>query len=242
MMEPATPLQRNKNHWNAYGRWIVFLLAASSIGCLMADFYGVCPMRIFTPFVFVPAMVILLAFALFDRFQGDGNLWRAVWIGLVCGLLAAVAYDVFRLPFVFAKEWGIDSIIPSMKLFKVFPRFGAMVLGQPLEQSNYSLTTQMIGWLYHFSNGATFGVMYMAMIGDGMRRHWAWAVLFATGLELGMLFTPYPTVFNIPLTVRFIVVTLAAHAIFGVELGMAVRWLARRTRQTISVATLTPAV
>jgi hypothetical protein len=80
--------------------------------------------------------------------------------------------------------------------------------------------------VYHFSNGATFGVMYMAMVGDATRRHWSWAVLMALGLELGMLFTPYPQVFNIPLTMSFVLVTVAAHASFGIALGLASRRLA----------------
>jgi hypothetical protein len=206
---------------------VVFLLAASSIACLLFDFYRLCPMRIFTLFVFAPAMVALLGFAVFDRFRGDGLLWRAVLIGFVGGLLAAVAYDVFRLPFVFSKEWGIASIVPPMNLFKVFPRFGAMVLGQPIEQSHYAITTQIVGWIYHFSNGATFGVMYVAMIGNPTRRHWAWAVAMALALEIGMLLTPYPQVFGIQVTTRFVVVTVAAHGIFGVGLGTTVRALAR---------------
>lgn len=185
-------------------------------------------MRTFTLFVFIPAMVALFAFAVFDRLRGDGLLWRVVSIGFVGGLIAAVSYDVFRLPFVFAKEWGIASIVPPMGLFKVFPRFGAMVLGQPIEQDSYSLTTQIVGWIYHFSNGATFGVMYVAMIGNPTRRHWVWAVAMALALELGMLLTPYPQVFNIPVTTRFVIVTIAAHAIFGVGLGLTVRALAKR--------------
>ena len=76
-------------------------------------------MRFFTPFIFLPAFVVLCAFAVLDRVRGDGHVWRVVWIGILAGLLAAVAYDVFRLPFVFAKEWGIDSVVPPMKLFKV---------------------------------------------------------------------------------------------------------------------------
>jgi len=28
-----------------------------------------------------------------------------------------VAYDVFRLPFVFAKQWAIESVAPPMQLF-----------------------------------------------------------------------------------------------------------------------------
>ena len=115
------------------------MLAASSIACLLADFYRLCPMRLFTPFVFLPALLALFAFAVLDLRRGDGQLWRAVSVGLIAGLVAAVAYDLFRLPFVFAKEWGIESVVPPMKLFKVFPRFGAMVLGEPIEQPAYSL-------------------------------------------------------------------------------------------------------
>ena len=49
----------------------------------------------------------------------------------------------------------------------------------------------------------------------------------AHGLELGMLLTPYPQIFNIPVTTRFVMVTVVAHAIFGIILGLAVQWLAR---------------
>src|SRR6266436_6268752 len=147
-----------KSYWNTGGRWVVFLLAASSIACLLFDFYRLCSMRLFTVFIFMPALAALLAFAVFDRQRGDSRLWRAVMIGIAGGLLAALAYDIFRLPFVFAKAWGIASVGPPMKLFKVFPRFGAMILGQPIEQSSYSLAAQILGWIYHFSNGATFGV------------------------------------------------------------------------------------
>jgi hypothetical protein len=210
------------------------MLAASSIVCLLADFYGICPMRIFTPFIFLPATLVLVAIAFLDRRRGDGQLWSAVMIGLAGGLLAAVAYDIFRLPFVFASEWGITAVVPPMNLFKVFPRFGAMVLGQPIEQAHYSTLTQWVGWLYHFSNGATFGVMYMALIGDARRRHWFWAVVFAVGLELGMLLTPYTRVFGIALTVRFVFVTMAAHGIFGVGLGLVVKKLSRRASARLS--------
>ena len=224
--EPTTSSPRN--YWSAQGRWIVFVLAASSIACLLADFYRLCPMQTFTLFIFFPALIMLAALALFDLWRGDRQLWRAVVIGVAGGLIAAVAYDVFRLPFVFAKEWGLDFVVPPLKLFKVFPRFGAMILGQPLEQTSYSTAAHLLGWAYHFSNGATFGVMYLAMVGDGARRHWAWAVLMALGLEIAMLVTPYPNVFGIHITGVFIAVTLTAHLIFGVALGIFSRAAARR--------------
>ncbi len=185
-------------------------------------------MRLATGFIFLPAVILLGTISLMDGRWGDRRVCHSILIGLLAGLAAAVAYDIFRLPFVFSKEWGLDSVVPPMNLFKVFPRFGAMILGQPIEQTNYSAMTQLVGWLYHFSNGGTFGVMYLAIIGDGVRRHWAWAIPFAVALELGMLLTPYSTVFNIPVTTRFVVVTMAAHAVFGFGLGLSVRWLSRR--------------
>jgi hypothetical protein len=194
----------------------------------MADFYGVCPMRVFAGAVFIPAMVLLAGLALYDHWRGDGKLKRAVIIGAVGGLLAAVAYDLFRLPFVFARQWGIAGVVPALNLFKVFPAFGAMLLGQPIQQAHYSQAVQCLGWLYHFSNGLTIGIMYLALIGNGSRRHWGWAVLVALVLELGMLFTPYPHIFGIPISLRFVLVTLAAHAVFGVCLGICVKRLFRR--------------
>ena len=59
----------------------------------------------------------------------------------------------------------------------------------------------------------------------------------ALGLELGMLLTPYPQIFNIPVTTRFVMVSVVAHAIFGIILGLAVQWLAASRRSSI----LTPA-
>src|SRR5436309_2160167 len=106
------PIATRTAHWTAGGRWLVFFLAASSIACLLFDFYRLCPMRLFTIFIFLPSLAALFAFALFDRQRGDGQLWRAILIGITGGLLAAIAYDVFRLPFVFSKEWGISSIVP----------------------------------------------------------------------------------------------------------------------------------
>jgi hypothetical protein len=225
-MATLPSVAERRNHWTATGRWVVFLLAATSIACLLFDFYGLCPMRAFTIYIFGPALVLLIVLALRDWRRGDRQLWQAVCLGLLGGLLAAVAYDIFRLPFVFSRELGLSAVVPPMDLFKVFPRFGAMILGQPLEQPHYSPVTQLVGWAYHLSNGATFGVMYIALIGNPTRRTWLWAVAFAVALELGMLLTPYPKVFGIAVTLKFVIVTMAAHAIFGVGLGRTVKRLA----------------
>ena len=213
--------------WSPAGRSVVFVLAAGSIWCLLAEFYGLCSMQLFTLAVLLPAMLALTGIAVWDRVRGPGELWRAVVIGSVAGLVAAVAYDLFRLPFVIAaaKDVGPDWL--RLPLFQVFPRFGAMILGQPFTdnqlQSQFTLAAHLVGWIYHFSNGMTFGVMYMALVGDAYKRSWLWAILFATGLEFALLYTPYTTFFAIPLTLTFVVITMAAHAVFGIVLGLLTR-------------------
>jgi hypothetical protein len=120
------------------------MLSAMSIWCLLAEFYGLCSMRTFTFVVLLPATA-LIALAVLDWLKGDGRLWQGVVIGAVAGFVAACAYDAFRLPFVFSREWNLASIVPPMKLFKVFPRFGALILGESVEQENYSMAAHLVG-------------------------------------------------------------------------------------------------
>src|SRR5262245_55519953 len=101
--------------------------------------YGLVDMRMFFYAILLPATIALYGMAALDRASGDRRLWRAVILGTLAGLFGAVAYDLFRLPFVFSDAWGMGRFgIPQMPLFKVFPRFGALLLGQALEQPTYS--------------------------------------------------------------------------------------------------------
>jgi hypothetical protein len=213
--------------WTPLGRTITFVLAASSIWCLLAEFYKLCSMRTFTFAVLIPATALLVLITILDYFKGDRRLFKAVMIGACGGFLAAVAYDTFRIPWVLGATDHVGPWWLRLPLFKVFPQFGAMILGQPYTpttpESQFTFAAHLVGWIYHFSNGITFGVMYMAMIGDARKRSWVWAIVLAAGLELAMLFTPYTRFFGINLAALFVVVTLAAHMIFGVALGLYTR-------------------
>ena len=209
-------------------RILVFLLAATSIWSLLGEMYRLWPMRFFALAVFLPAGGALIELALHSRWRGDGQACRIIFIGAIAGFIAALAYDAFRLPFVYSASWGLAALVPSLPLFKVFPQFGAMILGRA--ESN-SLAAILVGWAYHFSNGVTFGVMYAAMVNGQWRSRWPVAVVFSVGLELAMLFTPYPATFGIRVTETFVVVTLTAHLIFGVTMGWLCivlgKWMAR---------------
>ena len=62
--------------------------------------------------------------------------------------------------------------------------------------------------------------MYMAL---ARRVSWWWAVGWAVLIEISMLFSPYPQFFGFAVTSLFLAVTLSAHALFGVALGLQVR-------------------
>ena len=197
-------------------RIAVFMLASTSIAALLGEMYGLWRMGLFTFGVATPAFCILMGIMFFDQTRSDGRLGQMIGIGAVAGLVAAASYDVFRLPFVFSARWGLQQVVPPLPLFKVFPQFGAMILGT---HDSSSTAAKALGWLYHFSNGVTFGIMYAALINGQWRARWPVAIPFALALELAMLFSPYPATFGIKMTTSFVVVTLAAHTIFGLALA-----------------------
>ena len=95
--------------------------------------------------------------------------------------------------------------------------------------SQFSLAAHVVGWAYHLSNGVTFGVMYVALLGDPRTKAWWWGVVMAVGIELALLLTPYTGFFGIGLTAAFVAATLLAHLIFGAVMGSATRAWSQRS-------------
>jgi hypothetical protein len=62
-----------RNLWTSTGRGIVFILAATSIACLLSEFYRLCPMREFTLFIFLPALAGLAADRTIQRDTRDNK-------------------------------------------------------------------------------------------------------------------------------------------------------------------------
>lgn len=184
--------------------WRVVLAgcALTSIACLLLEFYGLLPMRIGIGCVFAPGAVGLLAFAGWGKTRWP-QLHRGVVIGAWAGLVATIAYDLYRVPF-----WAA-----GVPVFRPMTGFGIMLVGADAAR----FWIESTGWLYHFSNGVTFGIAYALLFGP---ERWWRAVLFATGLEIAMLLTPYTAAFGFRLTATFIAVTLSAHLVYGVTLGV----------------------
>ena len=196
-------------HWNRVSRsLIVFALAFLSFACLLGQFYGLWTMRFFGCWVLIPATALLIYIAYRHRKRPIHLDSPYTWIakGAVGGLVAAIAYDLYRLPFV----------LNGAPLFNVFPRFGELLLGG----TEPHWLVHALGWTYHFSNGAALGVMFLALASFFRHPSLFWgAVAWALFVEMMLLLTPYTTFFGLTLTLGFLLLTVSAHLVFGLTLG-----------------------
>ena len=194
-------------------RALVFTLAFLSFACLLGEFFGFWTMHFFGCWVLPPATLLLAVIAWRMRGRPAGVANAHTWIvqGALGGLVAALAYDLYRLPFV----------LGGAPLFKVFPRFGQLLLGA----NEPAWLVQQLGWAYHFSNGAALGIMFLAMVRRPNPRVLFWgAVTWALFIEVMLLLTPYPKFFGLALNGKFLFLTASAHLIFGIALGLWCRW------------------
>lgn len=190
-------------------RPVVFTLALMSFACLLGQFFGLWTMHAFGCWVLPPATVLLAFIAWRNRKQTAGMNNPHTWVvqGTIAGVLAAVAYDLYRLPFV----------LSGAPLFTVFPRFGELLLGGT--EPRWLVHT--LGWSYHFSNGAALGIMFLALAGFFRRPSLFWgAVAWAMFIEAMLLLTPYTAFFGLKLDGRFLFLTASAHLVFGLALGL----------------------
>lgn len=204
-------------------RFVVFILASMSFACLLGEFYDLWSMRAFACIVLLPSTALLAILAVVGSrakvLSSRPQLAQAaMWIreGALGGIIAAVAYDLFRVPFV----------LNGYPLFKVFPEFGRMLL----DSNEPQWLVHAVGWTYHFSNGAALGIMFLCLLPRAMPKiYWISGVAWAMLVETILLLTPYRDFFKIamPFT-TFLFLTASAHAIFGLALGA---WCAKRMQR-----------
>lgn len=192
-------------------RPFVFFLASLSFACLLGQFCGLWSMHWFGCWVLPPATIMLAWIAFADRRSGANGARQWIVQGAIGGIVAAIAYDLYRLPFV----------LTGTPLFKVFGRFGHMLIGA----DGPEWLEQIVGWTYHFSNGAALGIMFLTMVVRPSRQLLLWgAVAWALCVEGILLMTPYTLYFGLEKNAWFIFLTVTAHAIFGIALGLWCCW------------------
>lgn len=167
------------------------------------------PMPVFAKNILIPSMVIL-GFVTIMAFRCCSQLGKAIITGALAGFVATIGLDVVRLS-------GVSIGLMPVSLP---PIFGSMLTGLPPETS----TAVTVGYIYHFLNGITFGIIYAVIFG---RIKWFVGVGYGLFIELGMMVSP-PTVmmagfFGLKMGYGILVVSLIAHIVFGAVLGLLVQ-------------------
>lgn len=139
----------------------------------------------------------------------DRWIYKAIIVGAVSGAVATGALEIFRIT---GYELGfMPGNLPRLMGVLLLDRFA---LGP-------SLSSDLAGWVYHVWNGASFGIMYVLLIGT--RRTWTGPVF---GLAIGLGFMVSPVVlslgagyFGLQYSLGFAPTVLLAHVAFGWTLG-----------------------
>jgi hypothetical protein len=168
----------------------------------------------YIPLVYVPAIVLLAAIAVYTR-RRYPDLFRRIWVGFGMGAVATIALDTAR------QAGVIHGWLPA----DTFVMFGKMATGS----SSFSYFYPA-GILVHYLNGANFGLFYSFVWGK--RKSYAaavgWATLWLLLVELGMMTLPPMARIVGPFGINFawpqlFLLTLVAHVMFGVTLGLLVQ-------------------
>lgn len=187
-------------------RLIMLALGASSVGSLLIYFQGWLTLPQATLVTLLPALILGGGLLARQLRQPPSHVTRLALRGLWAGALATLTYDVVRVPIA-------QSGIP---VFKAISYFGMLLAGA----NSPSLTSEILGWTYHASNGIGFGLMYVAAV--PRPKLWS-AILWGLVLEGIMLLTPYAEVFGYKIGPQFLAITIGAHIVYGTTLWWGLR-------------------
>lgn len=189
-------------------RCVCFLACIPSGGALLLKVFGLTTMA-WGGALFLACLPVLAGAYVWAGPGGrDHELARALRLGLWGGLAGTLGYDLVRVP----------MHILGYRVFAPISAYGVWLL----EADRSTGWTEAMGWLYHFSNGITFGIMYALWLG---RRHWVWGLLWGVCLESIVLSTPFARIFHMQGNYPAMAIAYAAHLAYGFPLGYLVwRW------------------
>ena len=189
----------------------MLLMALSGIGVLVHTF-GPVPMDLSAPFIVLPvgwlvAAAIMLRRRLPERFHAfTTTLLR----GMVWGLLATFGYDAIRPPLVNIAGFDYDP-------FKAVHIFGELITGG----TRGDFWPEFSGWSYHFWNGMAFAMMYAILFPRG---GWLTALVWGEILQMMLMYTYQDLIGLKPFDTGVLVTGLVGHGMWGLILGIGMRY------------------
>ncbi|MGD9720121.1 MAG: hypothetical protein AB7O59_08210 [Pirellulales bacterium] len=185
------------------------LLAGVSPNIFPAAQAGLAPMPTLGLWLLIPSVLLLGIVAGVTAWRGHRRLYNRILVGAVAGFVATFGLEAVRATSFHVFE-GMPGDLPRLLGVLLTDRF---MLGP-------SLLSDVVGWTYHFWNGAAFGIIFAVLFGRGSIMG---ALVYGQLIGIGFLLSPAVTSLGIgsmglempsmPITV------LLAHLAYGLLLG-----------------------
>jgi len=212
---------------------IVIILCGASSSLLIFGPLDIIPYATFRDVAIIPSAIAIFAIGILSRSKFP-RLSNRLFVGMAAGAVASFALEAIRIPgYLFTKWLPMDSMISLPGLLLTEKITSLAEVKQVIMQSGVAMNLYlapldafMAGALWHFWNGATFGIVYALVIGKG---RWWYGMIWAFIIEIGMMLAPYLIIMKGPFGIEHMdgynlfTITLLAHLAFGALLGVLVQ-------------------
>ncbi len=208
--------------WRLFYTLFALLAAAISPNLFVVAQAGYAKLSQLAILFLIPSIVLLVVVIIAATASGAGDVSRQIIGGISGGLLATLALEVvreagFRLG-------GMPGEMPQL--------MGVLMLDRFAMGPNW--LSNLVGWAYHFWNGASFGIIFTLLLG----RPPAWSgIIFGLLIGVGLMVSPVVVamgvgIFGSQFGVGFPITVVLAHIAFGLALGVSI------ARQSFPAASL----
>lgn len=226
-------MQVQKNKSEVGLTLLIIILSGASASLLLLPPLGIISYASFRDVAIIPSIVIIFTIGILSRSKFP-RLTSRLFKGMAAGAIASLALEVIRIPaYMFTKWIPMDSMIslPGLLLTEKITALSEvkqviMQSGVPMNLYHAPLDAFIAGGLWHFWNGATFGIIYALLIGKGK---WWYGMIWAVAIEMVMMVAPYLIMMKGPFGIEHMdgynifVITLISHLAFGAILGIIVQ-------------------
>jgi len=212
---------------------LVIVLSGVSASLLIFAPLGIISYADYRDFLIIPSVIAVFAIGILARSKFP-RLTNRLFVGMGAGAIASFALEAIRIPsYLFTKWIPMDSMISLVGLF-LTEKITAlsevkqviMQSGVPMNLYHAPLDAFIAGGLWHFWNGATFGIVYALVVRKGK---WWYGMIWAFIIEIGMMVAPYLIIMKGAFGIEHMdgynlfIMTLLAHMAFGAVLGVLVQ-------------------
>ena len=195
---------------------VILLCVGVSPNIFVAAQAGYANMETLALLLLLPSLGVLAATLGLALWRGHRRLSNRVLAGLVAGVIGTVGLEAVRITS-FRVFNGMPGDMPQL--------LGVLLLNRFMEGP--STFSTILGYLYHFWNGACFGIIFAIILG---KRHWFWGTIYGLLVGTGFLLSPATTALGVgffasQMPAMQVTVGLA-HLVFGTILGLLCsRWI-----------------